>query len=106
MSLQVLTVNLIVIFVIIILVMALLDPRKNRLLHLRKRSDERSGWDAVGKYDPEHRKEILEKMVIKELQGEAGWFETYKVALDQHGITELEVKRLVEIRKQGTGEPQ
>lgn len=101
MTLQVMVGNLVIFMVVILLVLMLLDPRRNRLLHLRKRSDERSGWDAVGQYDSEHRKEILEKMVTKELQGEAGWFTTYKSVLDQHGITELEVKRLVELRKQG-----
>jgi len=77
---------------------SLLDPRANARLAMRRRSDERAGWDGPKEYDPEHRRAIVDNMVKKELSGEKDWYQTYKSVLDREGITELEIKRQIELR--------
>ncbi|MBI5174621.1 MAG: hypothetical protein HY986_17180 [Candidatus Melainabacteria bacterium] len=80
---------------------SLLDPRRNAKLFMKYHTDSVSGWDWKTPYDPERRKEILALMIKKEESGESNWYQTYKSALDPFGITELEVKRAIERRKNG-----
>lgn len=91
----------IILLVIVCLLLALLDPRRNALVFMKRHSDHEAGWDKTSAYDPRKRRELLELMIKREQEGESNWYQVYKCVLEKEGITELEVKRAIEQRKSG-----
>jgi hypothetical protein len=93
----------VILFIIILLFILwalsmLLDPRRHARLFMRKHSDEQSSWDNVDKHDPESRQKILDLMIEKEMSGDRDWYRMYKSVLEREGITELEVRRIIELK--------